>query len=353
MNDAQRAKLGALLTVAAPPTGYPTDDAEEKRQKLMAPCYNAVASTTNCLNAQLNVRSGLFLDQDLAPCSEDGANGPECAERMSTGNARYVAARDKVADAGIFVREPVVGRLLFCREALLPSSTGVAVPAAVAPNGVAPAPDVDGGTTSDGADGGTLEGDDSSSGRQPGATAGNPPRAAPPPAPPLATPDPVCTVGQDETKIAAGDFPQFGQLRFFPFRVGTFQAREMAIALTEAGRIETFSYKSTKAPAEVFAGTAADVAGQLETWREKRETEARDDLKYAREQEFAEIQQEITRLTKEQELKKLRTPPEVDPLKASRDETAAITADIALLEAKLKRLQAEAALAAMTGGSAP
>jgi hypothetical protein len=155
-----------------------------------------------------------------------------------------------------------------------------------------------------------------------------------------------CTPARDEAKLEQALFPQLGQLRYLPLKVATFQAREMAISLTEKGEVEAFSYKSTKAPAQVIAATAADVATQVQSALEARETERRDDVKYAREQATADVQAEITRLTKDLELKKLQTPAQADPLKPLRDETAALEAEIALLKAKLAKLEAEEALRA-------
>ena len=68
-------------------------------------------------------------------------------------------------------------------------------------------------------------------------------------------------------------------------------------------------------------------------------------MKAERAEEIAVIQQDIDRITKVAELKKLQTPPSVDPLKAVKDETAVEEAELALARAKLKRLKAEAALA--------
>ena len=55
--------------------------------------------------------------------------------------------------------------------------------------------------------------------------------------------------------------------------------------MTEAGRVESFTYKSTKAPAQGLAGSVADIAGQYDAYREKRETERRDDVKAERAEE--------------------------------------------------------------------
>jgi hypothetical protein len=148
----------------------------------------------------------------------------------------------------------------------------------------------------------------------------------------------------------------------------------MLVSLTQEGRIEAFSYKSTKAAAQGFAASAADAAGQLDTFREKRETEERDDLAFLRSQVKADrdeiayqrsetayqraetaferneaaaiLQAEITRMNNQNAFDKLLNPPApaVDPLKPVRDETTALEAEVALLKARLARIQAEAAL---------
>lgn len=339
LSPAQRAKLTKLLLVAAPDADYPTDEAEAKRQSLMTACYNAAADIDNCLNQQLALRSGLYLEEDLPECGADGAHALECRSQVADTDTAYRAARDSEPDGGIFVRGPQVGRVLFCRETLLAK---VAAPAAGGATGVAHGigsgsgaqPGAGGGGGSAGTQGGTLEGG-----------------GAPAPAEAAQVAKPAvleCTVAQDEAKIAAADLPQFGQLRFLPLKIGTFQAREMTVALSETGRIESFTYKSTKAPAQGLAASAADVAGQLDIFLEKRETEGRDDRKARRDEEIALLQQEITRLTKEIELKKLRTPPDVDPLQATRDETAALEVALALAKVKLASLKTEDELAAYT-----
>jgi hypothetical protein len=153
-----------------------------------------------------------------------------------------------------------------------------------------------------------------------------------------------CTVEVDEAKLAPTFFPQLGQLRYLPLRVGAFQAKDMALTMTEDGRLESFSYKSTKAPGQVLAAAAADIAGQVDSALEKRETERRDDLAYARAQETADVQSEITRLTKALELRKAQEALAPDPLRPVTDQTTALKADIALLEAQLAKLKAERAL---------
>lgn len=345
LTPAQRSKLAKLLVVSAPPPDYPQDEAEAKRQALMTACYGTGANVDNCLNQQMNVRAGIYLERDLLECGKEGADVVECGKEIQAADSRFQEARDEVPDSGIFVRDPIVGRLLFCRESLLATSAASSDNASSESQGGASQETQAGGVASrsstqtetggatgaTGTGGGTLEGQ----GEAPAAQT----QAASNPA------APVCTVAEDEAKIAAADFPQFGQLRYFPLRVGTFQAREMALTLSETGRRESFTYNSTKAPAQGLAGTAADIAGQYEAYREKRDTERRADAKADREEEIAGIQQNIDRLTKTAELKKLQDPPSVDPLKAVKDETASVEADLALARAKLQRLQTEAALA--------
>lgn len=321
LSPGQLKKMSALLVEGPPPADYPTDTTEALRRKLTASCFEGGAPDI-CLTEQLALRSGLYLERDLKAC-DDGGTAPECWSEVGSRDTRYRAARDAVPDGGIFVREAMTGRLLFCRDSVVAAAAVVAAPVAPAQ----PQDDVD---PSAGGDGG-LQG---------GPLGGSP---TPPTATAVPAKPPGCTVDRDEAEIAAGDFPQFGQLRFLPLRVGTFQARELAVQLSETGRIESFIYKSTKAPAQAAASATADVAGQLDTYLEKRETERRDDVKYAREQEIAVIKQEISVLTEQAALKKLKTPAEVDPLQPTRDETALLQADIALLKAKLERLQAEAA----------
>lgn len=157
-----------------------------------------------------------------------------------------------------------------------------------------------------------------------------------------------CNPAIDEAKLAPANFPQLGQLRFLPLTVKPFQAKELALTMTEDGRVESFSYKSTKAAAQAIAATAADVATQIDAALEKRETEYRSDLDYQRAQATAEVQAEITRLTKDLELKKAQAALAPDPLKPLTDETASLKAEIALLDAQLAKLKAERALAEAT-----
>ncbi|MDB5711572.1 MAG: hypothetical protein JWL96_3642 [Sphingomonas bacterium] len=336
---------------------------ETKRRALLPECYGATPNVAVCIQKQLNLRSGVHLFRGLKPC--ETSPGQECLITLSDDNQTLVAARDTVADSGIFIRDAMEGQLLFCREIsltappALPPVTDGQAGQAQGGNGRTPSGQVQGGSGStggtlngqggngtaggglngqggSGTTGGTLNGQGGT--RSQGPAGGTVTTSS---AQPVAVA--VCDLTHDEAKIASANFPQFGQLRFLPFRVGTFQAREMVLSMTDTGRLDTFSYKSTKAPAESLVSTASDVAAQYATFREARETESRDDLKFARDNELADIQAQIDKLTKEAALKKLQVPDE-DPLKPTKDETAAIEAEIALLKAKAERIKAEAAL---------
>jgi hypothetical protein len=288
LSPVQQAKLANLLqTIWVEPLG-----ADEEQRRAAAPaCYGKAANAAACVAQHLDLRAGLALVSHLPPCDGAGGDPNECIRtagptlRRDTAfrdsiNRQYRDARDGEADSGIFVREPVRARLVFCRLSRI-------------------------------------------------GAAGQ------------------CTGAADEGKMKEEYFPQLGQLRYLPLRVGTFQAREMAIALAEDGRIESFTYKSTKAAAAGFAAMAADAAGQVDAAIERFETERRSDLAYAREREVAGIQAEINRLTKEAELKTLRNPPAPaapNPLQATLDETTVLLAEIGLLKAKLMKLQAAQAL---------
>ena len=350
LTEGQASKIAALLKVGATPAEYPTDSAESKRRGLMTACYGSEAETNTCVDQQLNLRSGVYLDRGLPECGSDGADATECLNEVSDGD-QYHAARDNIPDSGIFVREAMIGRLLFCRKVFLQAAVGAqratTLPAVTTNSDGTLA----GGMSSTGTTSGQLEGGDENV-QQGGQIQIQAQTVAA---------EPKCDVAHDEAKIAAGDFPQFGQLRYLPLRVGTFQAREMAISLTEAGHIDTFTYKSTKAPAQVAASTAAGIASQYQAFLEARETERRSDaeylrnqdlarrvdVKYARDEEIALLDQQIGVLTQQAQLLKLQAPPEVDALQPIRDETAAIQADLALKKAKLDRLKTERELAAL------
>ncbi|GAB7552253.1 hypothetical protein NRB_17550 [Novosphingobium sp. 11B] len=349
LSAANTAKLALLVErVSLEPPSEPVE-ADSERRRLLPECYGSDSDASTCLRKQLNLRAGVHLYRDLEPCT-DGGN-PECLTMLPDSDKTLVAARDGKADSGVFIREAMEGQLLFCREISLSGASAAAAPAPA--GGQTPAPVIaygsviaNGGAAgvpaggegappagqapgADGTAGGSLNGQDGASAGQPG------PAAAPAPA--------QCDLTHDEAKLASTNFPQYGQLRFLPLRVGTFQAREMALSMTETGRLDSFTYKSTKAPAERLATLSADVASQLATFREARETERRDDVKYERENALAEIQAQIDTMTKQAALKKLHSP-EPDPLQPVKDETAALDAEIALLKAKAERIKAAAAL---------
>lgn len=375
LSAAHTDKLAGLVERIGLPRAARIDPADMERRELLPECYGADSNETVCLQKQLGLRAGVHRHRDLTPCRDDAFD--ECLTKLPSDDKTLIAARDAKPDSGIFIREAMEGQLLFCREISLKAAAaratqdavvtedGVAAPGqATGADGAAPSDRgeaANGAQSADGTGGGSLNGQSTagspggflngqgSVGTQGGSLngqnrtgtsrAGRTDQAgAQAPKPEL-----ICDLAHDEAKLASANFPQYGQLRFLPFRVGTFQAREMTLSMTETGRLDSFTYKSTKAPGERLATLSADVASQLAAFREARETERRDDVKYERESALAEIQGQIDTLTKEAALKKLQSPP-VDPLQPMKDETAAIEAEIALLKAKAERLKAAAAL---------
>jgi hypothetical protein len=161
---------------------------------------------------------------------------------------------------------------------------------------------------------------------------------------------PACT---GKAKLYASDpipAPQFGQLRFLPFRNGPFQSNSLSLALRDDGSIEKFEYQRTKAAGVQAAAAVQDAVSQYKTFRDDQDKKRQDDLTAGRAEQIAKIQFQIDTLTKQKELLKLQTPDSVDADKAIKDETAHIDAQTELLKAQLAQLQAQAALTAAGGG---
>jgi len=284
LSDDQQAKLAGLLETVWVKPAAAGDSADAARRTLAPACFDtATDDRKKCVREHLELRAGLHVQGHLKPCPEPRGDLRECVGEAGptyrretalrdTVNRRYRDARDERADSGVFVREPVRARLLFCRSAGLGEK-----------------------------------------GR--------------------------CTTERDEGKIKEAYFPQLGQLRYLPLRVGPFQAREMALALAEDGRVESFTYKSTRAAAAGFAAMAADVVGQVDAAMEKIETERRSDLAYAREQQVAGLTTELAVLTKEEEIAAKKAPASVNPLQPILDETATRLAQIGLTKAKIMEIQ--------------
>lgn len=143
--------------------------------------------------------------------------------------------------------------------------------------------------------------------------------------------------------------PQLGQLRFLPVRNEAFEASELSLVLREDGSLETFGYKKTRAAGTGVAAALADAAEQRKTYEAGRAAA----LTSARTQHLAGLQFQIDDLSKQKDLLKLLTPAAPDALKAVKDETAALEAQIALLKAEKGQLDAAAQLAAARALPAP
>lgn len=154
----------------------------------------------------------------------------------------------------------------------------------------------------------------------------------------LSTPDP---------KDPPTYVPQFGQLRFLPFHNGTFANNTLTLKVETDGSLTSFEYKTTKSVAAELAATAANVAAQADAAR----TKARTDTKDSRQANIDALQYQIDSIAKTKALAEAQNPKDTKTADTIKSETVDLTAQAALVEAKLTRLKAEAALAAYAGGA--
>ncbi len=283
MSDAQQNKLAGLLQPVS--AAVAQDPQELERRSITKGCFGPFDDSTlavkkkNCVNQHLNLTAAARLVTHLPSCTSAGAQEPECL--------RTVTAQVRSADGSRSAPNPQYRNArddepdsgIFVREPargrLLFCRTAVLA----------------GGAAAD------------------------------------------CTSEKDEGKLKEANFPQYGQLRYLPLRVRTFQAREMALSMAEDGRVESFSYKSTKSAGAALAAAAADAASQADAALERIETERRDDRKYAFEHANDELVGRITRLTKEAEERKLLAPPSpANPLQPQLDQAAALQVEVAILK---------------------
>lgn len=148
-----------------------------------------------------------------------------------------------------------------------------------------------------------------------------------------------CLVGSENMALT-GDWvsvPQLGQLRLLRFRNRMFENNLLVVQLGEDGSIVKFQYASKASVAEQLAAVAAKTAGDIKAVRK----DAREELAAQRAEQVAALSQEITLITKAQELDKLKNPKEAeaDPMKE---------AQLQQVQAQVQLLHAQAALANRT-----
>lgn len=145
------------------------------------------------------------------------------------------------------------------------------------------------------------------------------------------------TCGNDPlVKPEMVNFPQFGQLRFIPFRVLPFQGKDQSIEFTADGYPSKITLKSTKAVGAEALGAASDAVTTVADALEKREEERRSDAKAARDQAVAELTTELDLLEKEAKIAERKAPPS-KPSESSLL-LAELQADIEMKRAKLLQL---------------
>jgi hypothetical protein len=155
----------------------------------------------------------------------------------------------------------------------------------------------------------------------------------------------ICPPERRVAKLDGLSAPQLGQLRFLPFRSAMFEAASISLELREDGSIVKFEYKRPRAAAASASAAVKDALGQYIVYGEKRDAAAKAALVNARAEELAGLQFQIDRLTKQKALVQAEAVEQPDALAAVRAETAAIEAQVALLNARLAQSKAEAALA--------
>jgi len=131
--------------------------------------------------------------------------------------------------------------------------------------------------------------------------------------------------------------PQFGQLRFLPFRSRMFETGAIGLVLRPDGTLERFSVGQTEAAglkaAKAADGVATSYAGYVEEQRNKG---------------LAALQREIDLKTKQLDLLRLDATLSTQAITA---QTNALLAEIALLKAELDRLKSERELSEARSGT--
>lgn len=146
-----------------------------------------------------------------------------------------------------------------------------------------------------------------------------------------------CAIGSDNS-LLVGEWltvPQLGQLRFLPFINRMFENNQLVVQLGADGAVERFQYASKAAMLQRLADTAADAAAQYKTAKK----DAREEIAASRAEEVAQLQQQITMITKEKELDALQNPkaPEPDPMKEAQLQLVRAQAELLVAQAELAR----------------
>lgn len=236
--------------------------------QLPTACYGPGAAPSTCVEAMIETRMAFATDEPVMVKCEEGA--PTCFSSPTKSDAvRH--AYDGQSDPGIFVRDPVIARLLLCFK-----RSGVR-----------------------------------------------------------------CTPVNDQAGLEPQFTPQLGQLRFIPFKVRPFEGRSFALQMSKEGRVSKLEYSTDKAMLASASATAANVAAQVETALDKRETRRRGDDDYWHKRSSRDAQDQIDSLNRQIALKEATTKLADDPLGSVKNETLELQAQKALAEAKAARIEAE------------
>jgi len=149
--------------------------------------------------------------------------------------------------------------------------------------------------------------------------------------------DPGCSIG-GENSILVGEWltvPQLGQLRFLPFINRMFENNQLVVQLGADGAVERLQYATKAAMLQRLAETTADAATQYKAAKK----DAREEVAAFRAEEVAQLQQQITMITKEKELDALQNPktPDPDPMKEAQLQLVRAQAELLVAQAELAR----------------
>ena len=133
--------------------------------------------------------------------------------------------------------------------------------------------------------------------------------------------------------------PQFGQLRFLPFRTAAFEANEMSVLLREDGSLQKFEVKRTSAAAAKATAAAAEAITQYKAAYDAQE-KARKDEPSAIDTQIADLEKKIQLDDLQKKLLKAQTPAAPDQLAAVKEEILTLETETKLDEARLARMKA-------------
>lgn len=107
-------RLSALLAESSAPLPSEASKADLKARQQTPHCYGGSATVTTCLADQLELKTNFATDEPIDRYCDEGET-LNCLRTIQSSSKGYQDGADNVADRGVFVRDPTIGRLLVCR----------------------------------------------------------------------------------------------------------------------------------------------------------------------------------------------------------------------------------------------